>query len=146
MQDVRDDALNMLEVLAERVWSDADRPGGPGPPGVTTLSAVPPGRPRPRLVPVVGSLPDSYQQFQYQLSAKLARCASDPLDVSMHLSMSNSHHDEIGHNALRCWGTRFMMMGFTMMAGSLREGSVGPRQGQGWDEMVWGTSTEGRTC
>lgn len=66
---MRDDAMDMLEVLACRVWKDGERETESG---VTVPKPVP-GRPQSRLLPVVGSLPDSYHQFQYQLSAKLAR-------------------------------------------------------------------------
>lgn len=62
--------MDMLEVLAGRVWKEGER-------GTETVGTVPKpvpgGRPQSRLLPVVGSLPDSYHQFQYQLSAKLAR-------------------------------------------------------------------------
>lgn len=53
---VRDDALQMLETLSLREWA-GDGAGDAG---------------RYRAA-VVGSLPDSYQQYQYQLSARLAQ-------------------------------------------------------------------------
>lgn len=53
---IRDDALQMLETLSLREWAGEGAEGG--------------GRYR---CAVVGSLPDSYQQYQYQLSAKLAQ-------------------------------------------------------------------------
>ncbi|KAL3692961.1 hypothetical protein R1sor_006612 [Riccia sorocarpa] len=54
-REIRDDALQMLETLSIRAWADEGEGAG-----------------RYRAA-VVGSLPDSYQQFQYQLSAKLAK-------------------------------------------------------------------------
>ncbi|KAG0453972.1 hypothetical protein HPP92_025276 [Vanilla planifolia] len=55
-RQIRDDALQMLETLSVREWAEDD-----------TEST---GRYR---ASVVGNLPDSYQQFQYKLSAKLAK-------------------------------------------------------------------------
>lgn len=52
----RDDALQMLETLSVREWAEDDTEGA--------------GRYR---ASVVGNLPDSYQQFQYKLSSKLAK-------------------------------------------------------------------------
>ncbi|XP_024526381.1 cell morphogenesis protein PAG1 isoform X1 [Selaginella moellendorffii] len=52
---IRDDALQMLETLSIREWAEDGE-------GTGRYRAA-----------VVGSLPDSYQQFQYQLSAKLAK-------------------------------------------------------------------------
>lgn len=54
-RQIRDDALQMLETLSAREWAEEGEGAG-----------------RYRAA-VVGSLPDSYQQFQYQLSAKLAK-------------------------------------------------------------------------
>ncbi|CAM6088431.1 unnamed protein product [Calypogeia fissa] len=54
-RQIRDDALQMLETLSLRAWAEEGEGAG-----------------RYRAA-VVGSLPDSYQQFQYQLSAKLAK-------------------------------------------------------------------------
>ncbi|XP_024392551.1 uncharacterized protein [Physcomitrium patens] len=54
-RQIRDDALQMLETLSIRAWAEEGEDAG-----------------RYRAA-VVGSLPDSYQQFQYQLSAKLAK-------------------------------------------------------------------------
>lgn len=54
-RQIRDDALQMLETLSIREWAEEGEGAG-----------------RYRAA-VVGSLPDSYQQFQYQLSAKLAK-------------------------------------------------------------------------
>lgn len=54
-RQIRDDALQMLETLSEREWAEEGE-------GAGRYCAA-----------VVGSLPDSYQQFQYQLSAKLAK-------------------------------------------------------------------------
>ncbi|KAF5769782.1 putative Cell morphogenesis protein [Helianthus annuus] len=55
-RQVRDDALQMLETLSAREWAE-DKIDGSG-----TYQ-----------VAVVGNLPDSYQQFQYKLSCKLAK-------------------------------------------------------------------------
>eukprot|EP01018_Ginkgo_biloba_P009953 Gb_24208 [translate_table: standard] len=54
-RQIRDDALQMLETLSIREWAEEGEGAG-----------------RYRAA-VVGSLPDSYQQFQYQLSTKLAK-------------------------------------------------------------------------
>jgi hypothetical protein len=54
-RQIRDDAMQMLETLSIRTWAEEGEGAG-----------------RYRAA-VVGSLPDSYQQFQYQLSAKLAK-------------------------------------------------------------------------
>ncbi|XP_042508982.1 protein furry homolog-like isoform X1 [Macadamia integrifolia] len=53
---IRDDALQMLETLSVREWAEEGTEGA--------------GRYR---AAVVGNLPDSYQQFQYKLSCKLAK-------------------------------------------------------------------------
>ena len=73
MQDVRDDALHLLDVLSSRIWKDtlkdskvAAPESGTSLPGQTEQN-------HPRVAVVIGHLQDSYQQFQYQLSAKLAR-------------------------------------------------------------------------
>ncbi|KAL9424739.1 hypothetical protein AB3S75_031792 [Citrus x aurantiifolia] len=55
-RQIRDDALQMLETLSVREWAE-DGIEGPG-----SYRAA-----------VVGNLPDSYQQFQYKLSCKLAK-------------------------------------------------------------------------
>ncbi|KAI3794046.1 hypothetical protein L1987_36671 [Smallanthus sonchifolius] len=55
-RQVRDDALQMLETLSAREWAE-DKIEGTG----------------SYQVAVVGNLPDSYQQFQYKLSCKLAK-------------------------------------------------------------------------
>ena len=57
-RSIRDDALQMLETLSSREWSDASTPSHTA---------------EKYRAAVVGSLPDSYQQFQFQLSAKLAQ-------------------------------------------------------------------------
>ncbi|KAI5056545.1 hypothetical protein GOP47_0028363 [Adiantum capillus-veneris] len=54
-RQIRDDALQMLETLSAREWAEEGE-------GTGRYRAA-----------VVGNLPDSYQQFQYQLSAKLAK-------------------------------------------------------------------------
>lgn len=53
---IRDDALQMLETLSVREWAED------GIEGAGSYRAA-----------VVGNLPDSYQQFQYKLSCKLAK-------------------------------------------------------------------------
>ena len=58
MQEVRDDALHMLGVLG-RTWKEGAVEGAAP---VAAAKGV-----------VIGNLQDSCQQFQYQLSAKLAR-------------------------------------------------------------------------
>ncbi|XP_068646926.1 uncharacterized protein [Aristolochia californica] len=55
-RQIRDDALQMLETLSVREWAEEGIEGA--------------GRYR---AAVVGNLPDSYQQFQYKLSSKLAK-------------------------------------------------------------------------
>nr|GMC62253.1 protein furry homolog-like [Ipomoea batatas] len=55
-RQIRDDALQMLETLSDHEWA-VDGIEGPG-----SYRAA-----------VVGNLPDSYQQFQYKLSCKLAK-------------------------------------------------------------------------
>ncbi|KVI08969.1 Armadillo-type fold [Cynara cardunculus var. scolymus] len=55
-RQVRDDALRMLETLSIREWAED------GVEGSGSYRAA-----------VVGNLPDSYQQFQYKLSCKLAK-------------------------------------------------------------------------
>lgn len=54
-RQIRDDALQMLETLSAREWAEEGE-------GTGRYRAA-----------VVGNLQDSYQQFQYQLSAKLAK-------------------------------------------------------------------------
>lgn len=55
-RQIRDDALQMLETLSVREWAEDDAEN------TSRYRAS-----------VVGNLPDSYQQFQYKLSAKLAK-------------------------------------------------------------------------
>ena len=61
MQEERDDALHMLGVLSDN-WNEKGPKAAPQAPGAEGV--------------VMGNLQDSCQQFQYQLSAKLARCHS----------------------------------------------------------------------
>ncbi|GAB2280029.1 hypothetical protein Dimus_014667 [Dionaea muscipula] len=56
-RQIRDDALQMLETLSLREWAEDGLEGCSG-----SYRAA-----------VVGNLPDSYQQFQYKLSCKLAK-------------------------------------------------------------------------
>ncbi|XP_045086168.1 uncharacterized protein [Aegilops tauschii subsp. strangulata] len=62
---IRDSALQMLETLSLREWAEDDADG------IGHYRAS-----------VVGNLPDSYQQFQYKLSSKLAK---DHPELSEHL-------------------------------------------------------------
>jgi hypothetical protein len=62
---IRDSALQMLETLSLREWAEDDTDG------IGHYRAS-----------VVGNLPDSYQQFQYKLSSKLAK---DHPELSEHL-------------------------------------------------------------
>ncbi|CAN0864990.1 Protein furry homolog-like [Linum grandiflorum] len=55
-RQIRDDALQMLETLSYREWAEDGFEGSGG-----------------YRAAVVGNLPDSYQQFQYKLSCKLAK-------------------------------------------------------------------------
>ncbi|CAM8994511.1 unnamed protein product [Rhodiola kirilowii] len=55
-RQIRDDALQMLETLSIREWAEDGVEGSGG-----------------YRAAVVGNLPDSYQQFQYKLSCKLAK-------------------------------------------------------------------------
>ncbi|XP_047316746.1 protein furry homolog-like isoform X2 [Impatiens glandulifera] len=64
-RQIRDDALQMLETLSDREWVKD------GIEGSGSYRAA-----------VVGNLPDSYQQFQYKLSCKLAK---DHPKLSQHL-------------------------------------------------------------
>ncbi|XP_030953184.1 protein furry homolog-like [Quercus lobata] len=64
-RQIRDDALQMLETLSVREWAED------GIEGSGSYRAA-----------VVGNLPDSYQQFQYKLSCKLAK---DHPGLSQHL-------------------------------------------------------------
>ena len=70
----------MLDILSKRIWKDASRQTSKGMAGVITDSATAvataitgPADTEGRVAVVIGNLQDSYQQFQYQLSAKLAR-------------------------------------------------------------------------
>ena len=79
VQDVRDDALHLLDILASRIWKDSLKDALKGSQGAVSGSnavLTGPGSElgQGRVAVVIGSLQDSYQQFQYQLSAKLARC------------------------------------------------------------------------
>ncbi len=74
MQEVRDDALQLLDTLSSRVWKE----------GGATVASVRPGTPllpgqilhaSPHAAVVIGALQDSFQDFQLRLSSKLARCA-----------------------------------------------------------------------
>lgn len=72
MQEVRDDALQLLDALSSRVWKEAGntvasvRPGTPLLPGQILHAS-------PHAAVVIGALQDSFQDFQLRLSSKLAR-------------------------------------------------------------------------
>lgn len=72
-QDVRDDALHLLDVLSSRIWKDALKDRKPANMQGSTASGQADEHSMPRNAVIIGNLQDSYQQFQYQLSAKLAR-------------------------------------------------------------------------
>ena len=77
MQDVRDDALHLLDMLSSRIWKDTLKNSK----ATAAVDAVASGGQNnedshSRVAVVIGNLQDSYQQFQYQLSAKLARYTS----------------------------------------------------------------------
>ena len=73
LQDVRDDALHLLDVLSSRIWKDALKDRKPGNVQGSTAYGQADEHSMPRTAVIIGNLQDSYQQFQYQLSAKLAR-------------------------------------------------------------------------
>ena len=72
-QEVRECALNLLDMLSARVWKEGGetvagvRPGTPLLPGQILHAG-------PQAAVVIGNLQDSYQDFQLRLSSKLARC------------------------------------------------------------------------
>jgi len=78
-QEIRDDALHMLRVLSMRVWreglvaprGETEAKGGASPRPQAPAAKV--GGAQEHVAVVVGNLQDTYQQFQYQVSAKLAR-------------------------------------------------------------------------
>ena len=78
--DIRSEALHVLGVMSVRLWhvppSDGKppRPGKalPGGGGALPASNQPKGRSE-RVAVVIGNVQDAYQQFQYQLSMKLAK-------------------------------------------------------------------------
>ncbi|CAL8468215.1 g7754 [Coccomyxa elongata] len=84
-QEVRDDALQLLDTLSSRVWKE----------GGTTVASVRPGTPllpgqilhaSPHAAVVIGALQDSFQDFQLRLTSKLARDhpeLSEPLCVEL---------------------------------------------------------------
>ena len=77
VQDVRDDALHLLDVLSGRIWKDSLKHGKTGGAEAGANLAAN-DQSHGRVAVVIGNLQDSYQQFQYQLSAKLARYHSAP--------------------------------------------------------------------
>ena len=93
--EVREDALHALQVLSAREWRGGGGAGG-GAGGDAALEQLLEGWSEAaggaggvgaggggggNGVVVLGALQDSYQQFQYQLSAKLARCGAAPAFV-----------------------------------------------------------------
>ena len=74
----------MLRVLSMRVWreglvaprGETDAKGGASPRPQAAPSKV--GGAQEHVAVVVGNLQDTYQQFQYQVSAKLARLVPSP--------------------------------------------------------------------
>ncbi len=88
---MREDALHVLHILSMREWQapsaadtlPAPQPGTAASEGAAAAATVAGAAEDGQLegdgsgagaVVVLGNLQDSYQQFQYQLSAKLARC------------------------------------------------------------------------
>ena len=67
-QDVREDALQLLDVLSERHWQQQQQPG-PAAGSATRADTGGIGQDT-----VIGSLPESWLQHQLRLSTKLARC------------------------------------------------------------------------
>ena len=70
---MREDALQMLDVLAERHWQQEQRS--------STTTGLPQTDVRGGgggCDTVIGSLPESWLQHQLRLSTKLARCAGSP--------------------------------------------------------------------
>ncbi len=78
--DIRSEALHVLDVMSERLWhvppSDGKPPRPvkaiPGGSSASPASPMPKG-PADRVAVVIGNVQDAYQQFQYQLSTKLAK-------------------------------------------------------------------------
>ncbi|KAK9867850.1 hypothetical protein WJX84_002781 [Apatococcus fuscideae] len=102
--DIRSEALHVLGVMSVRLWhvppSDGKppRPGKalPGGGGALPASNQPKGRSE-RVAVVIGNVQDAYQQFQYQLSMKLAKEhpeVSEALCVEM---MTRQLGDELGN-------------------------------------------------
>lgn len=73
MQDVRDDALHLLDVLSSRIWKDSLKDSKGAAADASASLSGQSEQSQPRVAVVIGNLQDSYQQFQYQLSAKIAR-------------------------------------------------------------------------
>lgn len=75
LQEVRDDALQMLSVLAERRWQKGAG-GGPAYVAEQATGLLLPGSPGADAgAAVMGSLQESFHHFQLRLSVKLARRA-----------------------------------------------------------------------
>ena len=94
---MRDDALHLLDVLSSRIWKDIKDTKVASAEAAAALAGQPSDQNPGRVAVVIGNLQDSYQQFQYQLSAKLARYR--------HHSFSNAysqlHADSIWQTTLQ---------------------------------------------
>lgn len=108
-RQIRDDALQMLETLSIRAWAEEGEGAG-----------------RYRAA-VVGSLPDSYQQFQYQLSAKLAK---------EHPELSESLCEEIMQRQLDAVDIIAQHQVLTCMAPWIENLNFGQLQESGWCDRL----------
>ena len=78
LQEIRDDALRVWRVGLVAPRGDTEAKGGASPRPQPAAGGGPSGKPgvggvQEHVAVVVGNLQDTYQQFQYQVSAKLAR-------------------------------------------------------------------------
>ncbi|CAG9464766.1 unnamed protein product [Pedinophyceae sp. YPF-701] len=89
--DVRDDAIHVLQHLDRKYWNSTSGGGADEPDGMSTI--------------VIGALQDSYQQFQYQLSAKLSQDHQELTEVLI-LEMMQRQLDSVDlvsqHQVLAC--------------------------------------------
>ncbi|KAL0053523.1 hypothetical protein WJX82_006983 [Trebouxia sp. C0006] len=104
-QDVRDDALHLLDVLSSRIWKDIKDTKVASAEAAAALAGQPSDQNPGRVAVVIGNLQDSYQQFQYQLSAKLARDHPE-LSELLCVEMMTRQQDAVGraahHQVLTC--------------------------------------------
>ncbi|KAL3146697.1 hypothetical protein ABBQ32_000921 [Trebouxia sp. C0010 RCD-2024] len=104
--DVRDDALHLLDVLSSRIWKDTLKgTKATAAVGVAADAEQSSEERQPRVAVVIGNLQDSYQQFQYQLSAKLARDhpeLSELLCVEMMRRQQDGGGKAAHHHVLTC--------------------------------------------